>query len=393
MRNVLIRPGLHGGDAETDANVKDGELAVGPARTVPCRDAPGQAAGLATRVAIRGDAAATAPLEQLAGAVPSRGRLATQRWTWRWAGFDAPVVDAGSRRDRPLRLIQMMATYGHRQPAPGSLQASPILVADRAPRETPSPPGESTAKPNRLLVVERREFVRGCLTCWLNRFCQEFEVTAGSDAVTSFQVEALKRAAAVILGVDKPVQSDEWLEAQIAWLRANCPELPIVVIVDADEARGAEDMVVQLGLQGYIPTSNNVEVAAAALRLVVAGGGYFPRLRGHDRPQAQMLLEGLQAVPDSAIPAKLTPREKAVLDLLRQGTPNKLIAFRLGMSLSTVKAHVHNIIRKLRVRNRTEVVVATGLVQAGVPSMPAHEAVIALPARVVARPQRGNNGS
>ena len=47
-----------------------------------------------------------------------------------------------------------------------------------------------------------------------------------------------------------------------------------------------------------------------------------------------------------------------MLDLLERGLPNKLIAYRLGMSPSTVKAHVHNIIAKLRVRNRTEAAVA-----------------------------------
>ena len=43
---------------------------------------------------------------------------------------------------------------------------------------------------------------------------------------------------------------------------------------------------------------------------------------------------------------------------LAVGAQNKIIAYRLGMSMSTVKAHMHSIIRKLRVRNRTEAVVA-----------------------------------
>jgi DNA-binding NarL/FixJ family response regulator len=38
--------------------------------------------------------------------------------------------------------------------------------------------------------------------------------------------------------------------------------------------------------------------------------------------------------------------------------PNKDIGDRLGMSLSSVKGHVHHIIRKLNVRNRTEVALA-----------------------------------
>lgn len=56
----------------------------------------------------------------------------------------------------------------------------------------------------------------------------------------------------------------------------------------------------------------------------------------------------------------LTARERAVLELLGTGKPNKIIAYKLGMSLSTAKIHVHNIIRKLQVKNRTEAVIAAG---------------------------------
>ena len=51
----------------------------------------------------------------------------------------------------------------------------------------------------------------------------------------------------------------------------------------------------------------------------------------------------------------LTPREQAVFNLLRDGLPNKLIAHRLNMSISTVKIHVHHVMQKLRARNRAQV--------------------------------------
>src|SRR5258706_3476658 len=49
----------------------------------------------------------------------------------------------------------------------------------------------------------------------------------------------------------------------------------------------------------------------------------------------------------------LTPRELSVIDLLREGRPNKLIARELEMQESTVKVHVRNILKKLNARNRT----------------------------------------
>ncbi|MGZ9174567.1 MAG: response regulator transcription factor, partial [Candidatus Binatia bacterium] len=42
---------------------------------------------------------------------------------------------------------------------------------------------------------------------------------------------------------------------------------------------------------------------------------------------------------------------------VRQGKANKVIAHELNISESTVKVHLHNIMKKLRVKNRTEVAV------------------------------------
>jgi DNA-binding NarL/FixJ family response regulator len=61
---------------------------------------------------------------------------------------------------------------------------------------------------------------------------------------------------------------------------------------------------------------------------------------------------GVRRAGDSG---KLTQREIAVLDLIRLGQPNKLIAEGLGMSASTVKVHVRNIMQKMGVANRTQV--------------------------------------
>jgi DNA-binding NarL/FixJ family response regulator len=50
-----------------------------------------------------------------------------------------------------------------------------------------------------------------------------------------------------------------------------------------------------------------------------------------------------------------TRRQVAVIDALRKGKANKIIAYELNMCESTVKVHVRNIMKKLNARNRTEV--------------------------------------
>jgi two-component system nitrate/nitrite response regulator NarL len=54
---------------------------------------------------------------------------------------------------------------------------------------------------------------------------------------------------------------------------------------------------------------------------------------------------------------KFTAREMEVLRRLVHGTSNNLIARDLGISYSTVKVHVKNLLRKMRVLNRTQAAV------------------------------------
>ncbi len=60
--------------------------------------------------------------------------------------------------------------------------------------------------------------------------------------------------------------------------------------------------------------------------------------------------------PEAVLPERvLTPQELRVFDLISYAHNNKLIAEKLGIADSTVRVHVRSIIKKLRVRNRTEV--------------------------------------
>ena len=90
----------------------------------------------------------------------------------------------------------------------------------------------------------------------------------------------------------------------------------------------------------------------AALRLISAGGTFVPAnalrstaAKPDDQPEGER-----QRRSDGR---DLTPRELSVIDLLREGKPNKLIAARLDMQESTVKVHVRSILKKLNATNRT----------------------------------------
>lgn len=57
-------------------------------------------------------------------------------------------------------------------------------------------------------------------------------------------------------------------------------------------------------------------------------------------------------------PVQLTPTQIKVMRCVRSGQLNKQIAFELGIAEATVKAHMTALMRKLNVRNRTQVAIA-----------------------------------
>ena len=208
-----------------------------------------------------------------------------------------------------------------------------------------------------LIVAERRDFIRGCLGCWLGSACGEFTILAVPDVEASLTEDHLSKAAVALLGV--ATSDDEgWLITELKFLREKSASLPIVMLLETDETDTIRGLVTQFGIQGIIPNSSNMLVAAAAIHLVIAGGRYFPDERTQGRQPTPRSIGHTPRVAGPPANGKLTQREEAVLSLLGHGSQNKIIAHRLGMSISTTKAHVHSIIRKFGVQNRTEVVVA-----------------------------------
>jgi DNA-binding NarL/FixJ family response regulator len=224
-------------------------------------------------------------------------------------------------------------------------------------RVTPDFLAHPVATTGTLLILDKRTIFRESLRLWFGALSPDFVVAEVAEADAIADGDLLARASMAILssGADNPF-TDPWLRAQVECLLAARPDLPVVLIGDVRHAVSADMAIGQWRLCGYIPPTSGKDLVAAALRLILAGGSYFPRRSPAD-PAPAGAVNGHRHVFLPA-QARLSPRERAVLALLEHGLPNKVIGHRLGMSQSTVKAHVHSIIGKLNVRNRTEAAVA-----------------------------------
>lgn len=135
-------------------------------------------------------------------------------------------------------------------------------------------------------------------------------------------------------------------------IRDMLPGVPCVVLSDRGEAEEAV-LAARLGHQAFMSTGIEPQIALQAFAFVIGGGSYFPReallqtvSSGREGSGFTITIHGDQD--------RLTHRQHEVLDRLRLGKSNKVIARDLDMQESTVKVHVRQIMRKLGASNRTQ---------------------------------------
>jgi DNA-binding NarL/FixJ family response regulator len=137
-------------------------------------------------------------------------------------------------------------------------------------------------------------------------------------------------------------------------IRTNFPATPVVIISALENPRLVSEAL-SLGAVGFIPKSTPRHEIIAALRQVASGTVYAPPISLLD-PTEPSAIEAELAQRVST----LTPQQRKVLQLLGTGKLNKQIAFELDVAETTVKAHVSNILHKLKVYSRTQAVIMAG---------------------------------
>ena len=144
----------------------------------------------------------------------------------------------------------------------------------------------------------------------------------------------------------------------LMYLRAQYPSLPIVVVSATDDPAVIRRCI-DFGASGFIPKTLGIEALRQAIARVLQGEVWTP-------PDVDLTRQSDGEI--TAMIARLstlTPQQVRVLMMLSGGLLNKQIAYELGVSEATVKAHVSAILQKLGVESRTQAVIAAGKIEAG----------------------------
>ncbi|WP_295172771.1 response regulator transcription factor [uncultured Brevundimonas sp.] len=193
---------------------------------------------------------------------------------------------------------------------------------------------------DRIVVADDHPLFRAALRSAVDK------AAPGADVVECASL-AEARAAMVagpvdLLLLDLKLSDSEGM-AGLAAVRAEQPAVPVAVVSASEDAPVVRHAL-GLGAAGFIPKSSSLPQMVEAIAAILAGDSWAP-----DVPEADDDLAGRVA--------SLTPSQLRILEGLKAGRLNKQIAFDLGVSEATIKAHLTSVFRKLGVHNRTQAVI------------------------------------
>ena len=208
----------------------------------------------------------------------------------------------------------------------------------------------------RLVIADDHPLFRGALRAAVSALLPNAEITeAGTfDEV----VNLLERGTEVDLVLLDLAMPGARGFSGLMYLRAQYPGVPVAV-VSANDDPAAIRRCMQIGASGFIPKTLGIDGMRTAISKILGGGVWTPP----DVDLAQAA--DVETAELMARMATLTPQQVRVLMMLSEGLLNKQIAYQLGVSEATVKAHVSAILQKLGVESRTQAVIAAAKIEAG----------------------------
>jgi DNA-binding NarL/FixJ family response regulator len=198
----------------------------------------------------------------------------------------------------------------------------------------------------RLLVADDHGIMRGGLRLLLDRQPDMEVVAEAADGIEAVEMALRERPDICILDVSMPRMTG--LQATVE-IRAHAPEIAVLVLSMHDDERYLFEAL-QAGAAGYVLKREADQALVEAVRAVARGEPFLT-----NAAERSLIREWMD--DDSSGPAEpLTLREREVLKLIAEAHTNREIGELLHLAEKTVESHRANLLRKLGMRDRVELV-------------------------------------
>jgi DNA-binding NarL/FixJ family response regulator len=201
----------------------------------------------------------------------------------------------------------------------------------------------------RIIVADDHPLFRSALSGTLLREFPDVQIHEAQD-LSSLQLQVEQHDQAQLILLDLHMPGAQGFSGLI-FLVAHYPHIPVMIVSAHDQSdiiRRAMDH----GASGFLPKSSCIEDMVEAIQTVLQGGVWMPKNVSSDQSSNPNEMNFAQAL------AQLTPQQFRVANMVSEGLLNKQIAYELGVTEATIKAHMTEIFRKLGLHSRTQVVKA-----------------------------------
>jgi RNA polymerase sigma factor (sigma-70 family) len=198
----------------------------------------------------------------------------------------------------------------------------------------------------KVCIVEDLKDIREGLTLHLNQD-ERFEVVASySDAEKASRELPAWQPDIIIMDINLPGMNG--IDC-IKTVKPLCPQSQFIMFtIYEDDEKVFEAL--SAGASGYLLKKTPLSRFNELLLELHEGGSPM------STQIARKVINRMRTHESKATIDELSKRENEVLQLLSRGMLYKEIAAQLGVSISTVKQHIHNIYEKMHVQNRTEAI-------------------------------------
>lgn len=206
----------------------------------------------------------------------------------------------------------------------------------------------------RLIVIEDNRLLRDGICAMLKKE-SDFNVVAAFDDA-DFAPEKLTELKPNIVLLDLSLTEKDSLEL-VNLLKKEHKDVNVIVM---DLLPLQEDILqfVEAGVSGFIMKDDTIAEFLKTIRAVHAGEKILPPTATGSL-FSQIMEYGVKELgPQKLIQSvRMTNREKEIVLLISEGLANKEIAFKLNLSIYTVKSHVHNILDKMALNTRVQIAI------------------------------------